>query len=71
MNKKLELLSSKKFDIEGSSVVGGAGPTYGNYYGTNSGQYSPGSTSDQARMTYGDPNHSPPGNGQDNLTYNF
>ena len=71
MNKKLESLSSKKFDVAGSSVVGGAGPTYGSYYATNGGRKEVGATADQARMTYGDPNHAPPGNGQDNLTYNY
>lgn len=71
MSKKLESLSSKKFELEGSAVVGGAGPTYGPYYATNGGRKEVGATADQARMTYGDVYHAPPGNGQDDLSYNY
>lgn len=69
--KNLESFKSSKFDLNASQVIGGVGPTYGPYYETDHGKKSPGAKADNARTTYGDPNHAAPGIGQDNLVYNF
>ncbi|TSJ41154.1 hypothetical protein [Fluviicola chungangensis] len=50
--KKIESLSSKKFDSKNLGKVLGGVPTYGPYYGTINGKYYPGGTDDEARHTY-------------------
>ena len=66
---KLEAFKSAKFSLDASKVVGGVGPTYGNFYGTTNGQKDVYGTMDEARRTYNDPTRAQPNSGQDDLTY--
>ncbi len=68
--KNLESFKSLKFDLKGNQVVGGVGPTYGNYYGTTNGQRDISGTMDEARTTYNKPGMIQPNSGQDDLCYN-
>ncbi len=50
--KKIEALSSKKFDSAGLGKVMGGVPTYGPWYKTSYGKPDPYGTADEARTTY-------------------
>lgn len=69
--KKIESIKSKKFELNEKSQVFGGLTTYGPYYNTNAGTYSPNGESDTARTTYNKSGMPQPNAGQDDLTWKF